>query len=373
MNTSLSASTSPNAQAIAKATISPQLQTALSNFHSYYPSATIVAELVTHRVDQFIVRALISDRGHAIASAMAASEHIENAEDRAKLRAIVALLAQHHASVDAGVNDQGESHQPNLASKSPSTLAAQAESTPDSHFTANLSSAAQSVDAISTGALSSEDLSASVDCFTTDSLGLSKARTSLAAPVTEPAGHMTSSKQPKSDGKSSMHQDYPDVLSVSNSSDGSDKPIDLIEETDMPETLVDENPSYPQSDSQPTAILDHTLQQKSAEASTSSRPKTNKKAPKASGKAATISASTSSADSRSEANLANSEESLTLDLSDIIAKTSVELDRLGWTNSQGRAHLQKVYGKRSRQQLTDPELIDFLRYLESQPNPETNS
>ncbi|MEB3358167.1 MAG: hypothetical protein VKK04_15670 [Synechococcales bacterium] len=59
----------------------------------------------------------------------------------------------------------------------------------------------------------------------------------------------------------------------------------------------------------------------------------------------------------------------TIDLSDIIAKTSVELTRLGWTDEQGREHLQEAYGKRSRQQLTDPELLDFLRYLEGQPTP----
>lgn len=55
-----------------------------------------------------------------------------------------------------------------------------------------------------------------------------------------------------------------------------------------------------------------------------------------------------------------------LDLSDIIAQTSVELKRLGWTNAQGRAYLQQTYGKRSRQQLTDEELLDFLDHLQSQ-------
>jgi hypothetical protein len=56
-----------------------------------------------------------------------------------------------------------------------------------------------------------------------------------------------------------------------------------------------------------------------------------------------------------------------LDLSDAIAQTTVEMKRLGWTEVQGRNHLQRTYGKRSRQQLTDEELLDFLRYLESQP------
>lgn len=58
-----------------------------------------------------------------------------------------------------------------------------------------------------------------------------------------------------------------------------------------------------------------------------------------------------------------------LDLSDIIAQTSVELKRLGWNESRGRTYLQRTYGKRSRQQLTDEELLDFLHYLQDEPSP----
>ncbi len=57
-----------------------------------------------------------------------------------------------------------------------------------------------------------------------------------------------------------------------------------------------------------------------------------------------------------------------LDLSDIIAQTDVELKRLGWTSTQGRRHLQQTYNKRSRQHLTDQELLEFLDFLQSQAN-----
>lgn len=59
----------------------------------------------------------------------------------------------------------------------------------------------------------------------------------------------------------------------------------------------------------------------------------------------------------------------TLDFSDIIARSDVELKRLGWTSEQGRNYLLETYGKRSRQLLSDEELLEFLRYLESQPTP----
>ncbi|MGF1601536.1 MAG: hypothetical protein ACFCU8_05845 [Thermosynechococcaceae cyanobacterium] len=53
-----------------------------------------------------------------------------------------------------------------------------------------------------------------------------------------------------------------------------------------------------------------------------------------------------------------------IDLSDIIAQTDVELKRLGWTNTQGRQYLEQTYSKRSRQQLTDEELLEFLQTLQ---------
>ncbi|AHJ31381.1 extensin-like protein [Nodularia spumigena CCY9414] len=58
-----------------------------------------------------------------------------------------------------------------------------------------------------------------------------------------------------------------------------------------------------------------------------------------------------------------------VDLSDVIAKTDVELQRLGWTAEQGREHLIQTYGKRGRTLLTEEELHDFLQHLESQPDP----
>ena len=58
-----------------------------------------------------------------------------------------------------------------------------------------------------------------------------------------------------------------------------------------------------------------------------------------------------------------------VDLSDVIAKTDVELQRLGWTPDQGREYLIKTYGKRGRSLLSEEQLLDFLKYLESQPDP----
>jgi hypothetical protein len=45
----------------------------------------------------------------------------------------------------------------------------------------------------------------------------------------------------------------------------------------------------------------------------------------------------------------------------------VEMQRLNWTIEEGQEYLQKTYGKRSRQQLTDRELVEFFNYLQSYP------
>lgn len=58
-----------------------------------------------------------------------------------------------------------------------------------------------------------------------------------------------------------------------------------------------------------------------------------------------------------------------VDLSDVIAQTDVEMTRLGWSSLQGRTYLEQTFNKRSRQQLTDEELLTFLLYLESQATP----
>ena len=75
------------------------------------------------------------------------------------------------------------------------------------------------------------------------------------------------------------------------------------------------------------------------------------------------------ASSLAAAAIENFDDTNPVDLSDIIAQTDVEMARLGWSNIQGRSYLEKTFNKRSRQQLTDEELLTFLLYLESQPTP----
>ncbi|AVH71382.1 hypothetical protein [Nostoc sp. 'Lobaria pulmonaria (5183) cyanobiont'] len=49
-----------------------------------------------------------------------------------------------------------------------------------------------------------------------------------------------------------------------------------------------------------------------------------------------------------------------------ITQTDTYLTQLNWTPEQGRDYLQQKYGKRSRLQLTDTEILDFIDYLKLQ-------
>jgi hypothetical protein len=57
-----------------------------------------------------------------------------------------------------------------------------------------------------------------------------------------------------------------------------------------------------------------------------------------------------------------------IDLSDAIAQIGAEIERIGWNKKQGSAHLQKTYSKRTRAELTEEELLEFLSYLKSLPS-----
>jgi hypothetical protein len=58
-----------------------------------------------------------------------------------------------------------------------------------------------------------------------------------------------------------------------------------------------------------------------------------------------------------------------MDFTEIKQKTDIEIKRLSWTKDQGKEFLMSRYGKRSRLHLTDEQLLEFLRYLETLPTP----
>ncbi|MEH2400197.1 hypothetical protein [Nostoc sp.] len=56
----------------------------------------------------------------------------------------------------------------------------------------------------------------------------------------------------------------------------------------------------------------------------------------------------------------------------LINQTNAEMRRLGWTHAQGREHLEKFYGVRSRYSLSLDQLDNFLLYLQLTDSPTPN-
>ena len=62
-----------------------------AEFRSLYPAGQLICELLTVHHGKFVVRCLVQVDGKTIATAMSAAESVEDAEDRARLRAIAVL------------------------------------------------------------------------------------------------------------------------------------------------------------------------------------------------------------------------------------------------------------------------------------------
>ncbi|NEQ27231.1 MAG: hypothetical protein F6K28_51140 [Microcoleus sp. SIO2G3] len=247
---------------------SAKLMALITQFQARYPNASLVAELLMMHENQFVVRALVQIGGAALVSGMAAAADIEQAEDRAKLRALEMLTLQPIAPLE------GFTPRPEIP-------AVQSGSAVQSGY--NLQLRVSTPEAIAerrdTAPAEPLPVSASLPADFSPSLPAIE-------PKIEPSDDFTAEPSP----------------------------IAAVGVPDIPLPTWEPEPE-PTPEPEPIP------------------------------------------------------ESEPIDMSDAIARTSVELKRLGWTNVKGREHLEKTYSKRSRQQLTDTELLDFLRFLESQPSP----
>lgn len=62
----------------------------------------------------------------------------------------------------------------------------------------------------------------------------------------------------------------------------------------------------------------------------------------------------------------------TVSFQDLMTRNNAALKRLGWSQEKGREYLVTTYGKKSRQLLSDEQLIEFTDYLESLVSPQSD-
>lgn len=313
--------------------ISSQLQTLLTQFQSRYPMGCLCCDLLTIHQGQYVVRAVVQSGNFTVASAMASAPEVEAAEDQAKVRVLEALgfasetgsvltKASLAASTTANALPSVPSTSPPIASKTPTTpmTAASMAITPEPlpHRLNQPETAKSKV----------ETTSPSLSWSSDSTPELSSLEPSTATTAT------------------SLHSSSDDTLSVASGLDQFDF------DTELPSVTNIRSASMPTS--MPTSAI-------ATEAKTTTeKPKATKSEKSSKRKAEAFEISPASV------SVALNEPS---DRSEEIMKIGIEMKRLGWSTEQGREYLKRTYGKRSRQELDDAELLDFLRYLEAQPLP----
>jgi hypothetical protein len=293
----------------------------LGQLRAYYPTGTLVAELLQIHAANFVVRALVQVDGVTVVTAMAAAEQIEVAEDTAQFRALARL---------------------GIVPQLGPTRALEPEADPASAL------AGATANGVPPLAVADQPVGRAIAPPTPKEPPIAKS----------PSTKSPSTKSPstKSDAKSNA-QSEPAAAKLA-----------LVEPVINLPTLEKSPVKVPTPGPAPApevaldqgSVLDQDIDQAAAIAN--------------SGTAAAIPTLTDAPVDRETTPLTalgdGSGSPDPIDLSDAIAQIGAEIERIGWNKKQGSAHLQKTYSKRTRAELTEEELLEFLSYLKSLPSQE---
>jgi hypothetical protein len=270
-----------------------------AQFRSQYPMGSLISELLNIHEGKFIVRASIQVGGSTLATGLSAAANIEQAEDQARVRALVVL----------GIEDRPYA-----------------------------TTQAQIVNAASEG-----------------STVRGRARLPTPAPTSEflPLAEAAFQESYRQSVGQSVDVDWAMADQAAQAFPEPEQQMSWFERSS-----ADSAPPPPQPQLSGRALGQELLFPQSAAAP--ARPFHATASPEGNG---------SSFAGRERRDAITAAIAAPVDLSDIIAHTDIELKRLGWTNAQGRRYLEQTYGKRSRQHLSDAELMEFLDYLKTQPAP----
>ncbi|MEH2158602.1 hypothetical protein [Nostoc sp.] len=289
----------------------------LAQFQSLYPKGSLISELVQIFQGKYIVRASVQIEGVTRATGMAAAETVEAAEDQARTRALIVL---------------GITNAPQESVVLTSNPISPAQLNPPLNTKGGLNELA------AYSSVKDEDFVSSQWPVASDkeiSMPPSKGRNIKPEVVTSNEQYGYSNAAPLSDDTYSqdLGQNFP---VTANRELEFDPPVESLEITFDNQVENQTFPAISANNVTPFTPRNYSPQENLATPSVTGKRK--KKAEP-------------------------------VDLSDVIAKTDVELQRLGWTPEQGREHLVKTYGKRGRTLLTEEELHGFLKYLQSEPDP----
>ncbi len=320
------------------------LQILLAQFHSRYPTGCVLTDLATVHDQQYVVRAQVLVGAVALSTGMAAEPTVEAAEDHAKVRALDAFNALMHGvnGANSSTHDAPDATDRNnwAQRESPRAIAL-----PSPHPVVSPAAMVQ-------------------NSFESDFV-------ESAAPAAPP-DHATPSNRADALSEPLPSWEPDDALpEESPLLDEPDAPIVADFYSHFASTDPDEeNSTLTQSVEELT--ISANLKRASDLAPGSRKKTTASPPPPEPSEADSSSAPALNAPEPTDTSTQPSPPAAIVDLSTIIAETTVELKRLGWSNSKGREHLKRTYGKRSRQELDETELAEFLDFLKAEPLPERN-
>jgi len=285
----------------------------LAQFQARYPTGSLICELLTIYQGKFVVRVSVQVEGVTRATGMAAAETPELAEDRARERALVVL------AIDPPISIPPEA----------TAIQLSGDTLPQQVIRINAAAAPEPITQTNHRAFA-----------TTSGLNDPTQLSVLqASPLEKSAPESVISPEVK--GNDAYGEDWSQRNSIA--STPTEEPDVAFEDFELTSDLPSGSGNNPPiSFSNVTPLVQRSYS-----------PQESTKAPPGKKLAETKMVAASEP----------------IDLSDAIARTSVELKRLGWSNQQGREYLEQKYNKRSRQHLNDEEMLEFLHYLESLPSP----
>ncbi len=325
----------------------------LTQFRIRYPQGSVISELVTIDHGKYIVRVSINVGTITLGTGLGGADTIEAAEDAARNRAL-GLLNLDTISVNSPNNNGSPVSETPNQKTTPTTVG-----TPEPSLSSEVPNNSMIAQTATETSLPPQNVGVStsveVPQTPTTAPNFSKPSALAQKPISEfsqPSFSSSSITDTQSGDKPSVDQREP-INTVKQMGqeleagtepmkDVSPKPSPIEPETQETGTELTEDISRTSSFSTPET----TLAMPEMENVATSTPTTSPEVPEMPVSAAEP-----------------------LEFSEIIARSDVEMKRLGWTKVQGREYLIQTYGKRSRQVLSDEELLEFLYYLESLPTP----
>jgi len=298
-----------------------------NQFRVHYPKGSLVTELSAIDHGKYIVRCLVQVEGITLVTSLAAAETVELAEDKARSRAIEILGISSTTttqSMSAGLSE-------NLPVP---TLVAPVQEIPK--VSSEVSVTLTPKLSVSTGVSDASEVNTAIP---KESSAVTPPSAFSEEPKTSDSVVFCADES-KSEVTSNFTATTPVVADSVVESPGRERTETAVPEASLVETSQEVTSPLSMPENVSTTKLDDSQFQSSSPSQVE-----------------TDTSSISASDTP-------------VDFSEIIARTNVELKRLGWTNPQGRDYLVQTYGKRSRLELTNEELLDFLQYLEKLPNPD---